>query len=309
MKKKTTLEFIEDAKKVHGDKYDYSKVEYINNAKRVRIICPIHGEFWQTPKQHLMGHGCSKCCKTGIKSNTEEFIKKAKKIHGDKYDYSKVEYVNNHTKVCIICPIHGEFWQTPNSHLNGNGCFDCSYIERGNKRSSSTEEFIEKARKIHGDKYDYSKVEYVNAWTKVCIICPKHGEFWQTPHQHLSGYGCSKCKQSKLEKEIKKLFDDNNIEYIEQCGKSTFPWLNRLKLDFYLPKFNIAIECQGKQHFKTVEHFGGENEFKVISTRDKKKRELCLNNGIKLLYYANYNYDFPYDVIISHSNLLEEIKR
>ena len=136
-KRLTTEEFVERAKKIHGDKYDYSKVEYINNSTEVCIICSKHGEFWQKPEKHLRGHGCAKCCKTGIKSNTNDFIEKAKIVHGDKYDYSKVEYVNNHTKVCIICPIHGEFWQTPNSHLNGNGCFDCSYIERGIKRKSS----------------------------------------------------------------------------------------------------------------------------------------------------------------------------
>jgi hypothetical protein len=308
MKKKlTTEEFIKKAKEIHGDKYDYSKVEYVNNKTNVCIICPKHGEFWQIPHKHLLGHKCHKCCKTGIKSNKTEFIEKAKKVHGDKYDYSKVEYVNNSTKVCIICPKHGEFWQTPASHLNGNGCFKCSYIYRGEKKKLTTEEFIEKAKKVHGNKYDYSKVDYVNSHAKICIICPKHGEFWQTPNQHLNGYGCTKCKQSKLEKEIEMLLINNKIEYIEQCGKTVFPWLNNFKFDFYLPKYNIAIECQGKQHFEPVNAFGGKKEYEAICLRDKKKKQLCENNNIKLLYYANYKYDFPYNVLTTHAQLLEMI--
>ena len=198
----TTKEFIEKARKIHGDKYDYSKVNYTKNNVKVCIICPEHGEFWQRPDKHLAGHGCPNCCKTGIKSNTDDFIKKSREIHGDKYDYSKVEYINNRTKVCIICPEHGEFWQTPNSHLNGNGCFECSYIERGKDKRLTTEEFIEKAKKIHGDKYDYSKTVYSTWFEKVCMICPKHGEVWQTPASHLHGFGCPKCHQSLMERYI-----------------------------------------------------------------------------------------------------------
>ena len=306
-KRLTTEEFVERAKRIHGDKYDYSKVEYINNYTKVCIICPKHGEFWQRPDKHLIGHGCSLCCKTGIKSNTMEFISKARRIHGGKYDYSKVEYVNNHTKVCIICPKHGEFWQEPNSHLNGNGCFHCSYETRNTYKRLGLNAFIEKAKKIHGDKFDYSKVEYINAITKVCIICPKHGEFWQTPQQHLNGHGCFKCKQSKLEREIELLLKENNIEYIEQCGKSTFSWLSKLKLDFYLPEYNIAIECQGEQHFKPIKHFGGDEELKLVSIRDKRKRKLCNKHNIRIVYYANYELDFPYEVITTHKCLLESI--
>ena len=117
--------------------------------------------------------------------------------------------------------------------------------------------FIKKYRKIHGDKYDYSKVDYINNHTKVCIICPEHGEFWQVPNNHLNGYGCPKCVMSHMENNISQLLNRNDIKYIPQC---TFEWLkykNNLYLDFYLPDYNIAIECQGEQHFEPVEHFGG----------------------------------------------------
>ena len=187
-KRSTTEEFISKAREVHGDKYDYSKVEYVNMAKEVCIICPEHGEFGQRPSNHLNGAGCPKCSHPSSKYTTEEFIAKAREVHGDKYDYSKVKYINNKTDVCIICPEHGEFYQKPSQHLQGHGCDKC-----GGTYKYTTEEFIAKAREVHGDKYDYSKVNYTNGKNEVCIICPEHGEFWQTPNIHLKGSGCPNC--------------------------------------------------------------------------------------------------------------------
>lgn len=189
--------FIKESNEVHQCKYDYSGVDYKGVTTKVKIICPIHGEFWQAPRIHLKGCGCPKCGferqNDATRLTTEEFIIRANKIQGNKYDYSKVEYVDYNTKVCIICPEHGEFWQTPNKHLLGQGCPKC-----GNTKKLSLTEFIERSRKIHGNKYDYSKARYVNNGTKVCIICPIHGEFWQTPHNHLIGRGCNKCKNNKI---------------------------------------------------------------------------------------------------------------
>ena len=205
-KLKTTEEFIRRAKKVHGDKYDYSKVEYKGTHTKVCIICPIHGEFFQTPNNHLHGQGCLAC--GGRKQLTkEEFIQKAREVHGDKYDYSKVEYVNKNTKVKIICPIHGEFFQTPNNHLQGHGCHKCVGCKQLTK-----EEFIQKAREAHGYKYDYSKVEYINAHTKVKIICPIHGEFEQEPNSHLEGKGCPNCYH-KTKKYKFNLLEEFESEY------------------------------------------------------------------------------------------------
>ena len=131
-----------------------------------------------------------------------EFIERAKKVHGDKYNYSKVDIVDNNKKVCIICPKHGEFWQTPKSHIvRKYGCPKCGREICANKTKKTNNEIINDFLSVHGKKYDYSKVEYTNAYTKVCIICPKHGEFWQTPHDHLKGVGCPKCGMEK-QKEI-----------------------------------------------------------------------------------------------------------
>ena len=304
-KKLTTEEFIKKAKEIHGDKYDYSKVEYKNCGVKVCIICPEHGEFRQKPYEHLSGCGCPECGKK-IKSEkkkltTEEFILKAKKVHGDKYDYSKVEYVNALTPVCIICSEHGEFWQKPSTHLSGNGCRECRKEFLHNKFKSSTEEFILKAREIHGNKYDYSKVEYVNALTPVCIICPKHGEFWQKPNVHLSDSGCKICSESHLEKEVYNYLKKNNIKFETQ---KTFEWLKykiNMYLDFYLPDYNIAIECQGAQHFIPVSFgkefdFDKDKNFIKIKERDKKKKQLCDRHNIKIYYYINNNYFYEKEI-------------
>ena len=194
-KKLTTEEFIEQSKKVHNNRYDYSKVNYINNHTKVIIICPVHGEFEQTPSVHLRGCGCP-FCSNNVKLTTEEFIKRAKEVHGNKYDYSKVNYTNANSLVTIVCPIHGEFVQIPSSHLIGRGCSLCGHSETSKKLSSSTEDFILKAKSVHGDKYDYSKVNYINAQSYVTIICPIHGEFIQRASNHLLGIGCPFCSNN-----------------------------------------------------------------------------------------------------------------
>lgn len=189
----TRNEFIEKAILKHGNKYDYSLVEYIDGQTKVKIICPEHGEFFKTPKKHLENQGCRICSnKTRaekLRYTTDIFIEKAKKIHGNTYDYSLVDYVSCDIKVTIMCKEHGEFTQTPSNHLNGQGCPRCS-----DNFKSNTADFIIKANKKHNFKYNYAKVEYVNNETKVCIICPEHGEFWQRAHSHIcKGYGCPRC--------------------------------------------------------------------------------------------------------------------
>ena len=185
-------DFLKLAKEKHGDRYDYSKVEYFNSRKKVCIICREHGEFWQNPNCHIQGNGCPVCAGSK-RSSTELFVEKANIVHGGKYDYSTVKYTSNKKKVCIICPKHGQFWQTPNAHLRGAGCPICAQAIRVKSIKDSLSDFILKAHKVHGNKYDYSKVNYINSSTKICIICPEHGEFWQTPRDHIAGHGCQKC--------------------------------------------------------------------------------------------------------------------
>ena len=282
----TKEEFIRRAREVHGWKYDYSKVEYVNYEKKVCIICSKHGEFWQTPHSHLDGQCCPKC--SGRYMTKEYFIEKSNKIHDNKYDYSKVEYNGVHKKVCIICPKHGEFWQSPHCHLDGFGCRICS------NTFMNSDLFTEKAREKHGDKYDYSKVEYVNNHTKVCIICPEHGEFWQVPNSHLNGRGCPFCKESHLERDMKKILDVTQMPYKYQYRNKEL--LNKQSLDFYLPEYKIAIECQGEQHFianfyksKGVEF--AEEHLRYIQGLDERKRQICKENDIILIYYLDKKFN------------------
>ena len=290
--KLTLNDFIKRSNEIHKYKYDYSKAEYVNSNSKVCIICPEHGEFWQTPHAHLAGQGCP-YCNGNIKLTTQDCIKRAKEKHLNKYDYSKFIYNGYEVKSCIICPEHGEFWQTPHGHLAGQNCPKCCGLYQ------TTEDFIEKAKKVHGDKYDYSKVEYISTETKVCIICPEHGEFWQTPHNHWNGQGCPYCKNSFLENEMSIFLKENKIKYEQE---KTFEWLRdkgNLYLDFYLPDYNIAIECQGEQHFKSFDFFGGEEGFKRRQELDFIKNKLCINHGIKIIYYSTI--DLPYFAKVENS--------
>ena len=200
-------------------------------------------------------------------------------IHSHKFDYSLVEFKNNKDVITIICPIHGEFQQRVDEHLKGRGCAKCCGLYR------TTEEFIELAKEIHKERYDYSMVEYVNSEHKITIKCNRCGNiFEQKPFSHLQGHGCPYCRQSRLELEVEDMLISNNIEYVRQ---KKFNWLGKLTLDFYLPKYNIAIECQGDQHFSNSRCFGSEWLNDIIIERDKKKYQLCFDNSIEILYYTN----------------------
>jgi hypothetical protein len=186
---------------VHGNKYDYSIVEYVNSYKKVKIICPTHGVFEQSPNHHSKGVGCPKC--SGYYKTNNEIIKEFTSVHGNKYDYTKVEYVNAKTKVTIICPVHGNFERTPNHHLGGSGCPKCR------KKRKIYNNFIPKANLLYSNKYDYTKVEYVDVKTKVTIICPVHGNFERTPTCHLSGQGCPECRKNPIAKSVEQYTIDN----------------------------------------------------------------------------------------------------
>ena len=290
--------FIEVCKLVHNNKYDYSKTVYINSETKLLITCPIHGDFYQLPSSHIYGKGCSKCgdiSKVQKQSyTTEQFINKAIEKHGNKYDYSKVNYINSKHQVIIGCPIHGDFLQFPDKHLYGYGCRKCADNYTANIRRKTTEQFINEAIQIHGMRYDYSKVNYTGIWNKIEIICNEHGSFFQSPRKHLLGHGCPKCVSYKLENTISLLLENNNIKYNKNYKE--FKWLindinHSLELDFYIPEYNMAIECQGKQHFEPVEKFGGTEAYQIQIKNDQIKQTLCKQHNIKLCYFCDkYNY-------------------
>jgi hypothetical protein len=219
------------------------------------------------------------------KSTTQEFITKAENIHGDRYDYDKVDYKTARLPVIITCPIHGDFIQRPNDHLSGKGCPKC-----GRTQKSTTQEFIDKSKKVHGDKYDYDKVDYKNSQSPIVITCPIHGDFSQRPNDHLNGKGCPKCSESKGEKSINEVLKKYNINYtqnkkFEDCigfpDKKGFCY--ELKYDFFLPDKNIIIEFDGEQHFKPIKIMGGVSDFNRNKKYDKIKNDYCEKNGIRLI--------------------------
>ena len=279
--------FIEKAKACHTINYNYSKVKFSSVRDPIEIICPIHGIFLQRASRHLEGCDCPKCAHKNqalkIRSTKKEFIKKANKIHHNKYDYSKVIYNGVYNKVSIICPIHGEFELTPQTHLQGHGCPVCSKIIKFNKQSLTEKEFKEKANKIHNNFYDYSKVIYKGYNNKIIIGCPTHGFFKQTGANHLAGRGCPICKASHGEKAIQKFLIEHNIKYIAQKRFLECKDKGTLPFDFYLPDFNTCIEYQGRQHFIPVDYFGGEIALREQQKRDKIKKDFCKKFKIRLI--------------------------
>jgi very-short-patch-repair endonuclease len=277
VKKLTTQIFVDKCIDKYGDKFDYCFVKYINQFTKIKIICKIHGEFEQTPNTHIRWGKCPKCNDKKTKS-IEQFIDSSNIKHNKKYSYELVEYKNNKTKVKIICPEHGIFEQTPLAHLRGQGCKKCSII---NQRKS-TFDFITESNIIHGE-YDYSLVKYVNVHKKVKIKCKKHGIFEQSPNRHLRGDGCPLCRESKGEKKILKILENNNIKFIRQKKFEGCKNIRQLPFDFYLPDLNLCIEFDGRQHYESVQDFGGDISLGETQKRDKIKTIYCEENNIKLL--------------------------
>ncbi len=205
-----TKEFIIRSIKTHGKKYNYDKVKYINNTSKVTILCRRHGEWEVTPANHMKGKECLRCSNEKRRSTTEDFIKKAIKKYGDKYDYSNVKYIGCDEKIIIICNNCNEkFLQIPSSHLNGRGCKKCGIKKRSRKRALTKENFIKKAKAIHSDKYNYSKVKYYeNNSTYVELLCNKHKLFKQKAGSHLNGNGCPDCAIKNATKTTKKFIEE-----------------------------------------------------------------------------------------------------
>jgi hypothetical protein len=291
LKRLTTEIFIQRAKEIHKNKYDYSKVNYINNRIKVEIICPKHGVFLQGTSAHLLGKGCILCGRQNrYRKTTEQFIEEVKRKHGDKYDYSKVEYINNLTKVKIICPIHGEFLQTPIIHLKPAGCFKCT------KNIPTTKKFMDMANVVHNGKYDYSKTVYISAKTKISIICLIHGEFFQSPSKHTSGQGCVKCAG------FKKL---TTREFIKKSQAKHRDKYDYSQVNYTNAHVKVKITCPVHGEFRQEPraHVNGAGCGKCSSSRSKKanrwlddlgikKREIYIKLRSSRKYYIVDGFDF-----------------
>lgn len=279
--KKTLEEFIENSIKKHGNRYDYSESNYVDGKTKITVICKEHGRFYPTPNNHIRKTGCPKCSliEQGQRQRKtlEEFIIDSKNIHGNLYDYSQVNYINTETIISIRCKKHDElFYPTPNNHLSGSGCPEC----KKEKLTKTLDKFIKDSKGIHGELYDYSKVDYKKVDKKVIIICKKHGEFKQTPKVHLGGGGCQKCSYSKGELEISNYLKKHKIEFIPQFIFDNLSLERKLRCDFYLNVRNIVVEFNGEQHYKSNSFFGGEEGLKKVQESDKLKEDYCNKNNI-----------------------------
>lgn len=283
--------FILKAKTKFNNQYSYENIEYINSSTKIKILCNKHGEYFdQIPAEHLRGKiGCNLCTRNP-KVNTDFFIKKAKEIHKDRYDYSETNYINANTKVKIKCHKHGIFEVLPNNHYKQN-CPKCY----NDDRCLTNDEFIEKANKRHDNKYKYDNIEYVSSKDKIDIICDEHGIFNQTPNDHITGKGCPKCglKYNKLEQEIKNYITELEITFYENDKNTITPF----ELDIHIPSHKIAIEFNGLYWH---------SELYKPNNYHLNKTELCEKKGIQLIHIFEDEWLFKQDIV--KSRLLNLLK-
>ena len=297
MSKITQEIFINNAIKIHGDKYDYSKATYKNYKEKMIILCKIHGEeFEMSYVHHIQSkRGCKKCTYDKLRNKysktLEQFIEDSKKIHGDYYDYSKVNYVNSITDVEIICPHHGSFFQEPNSHcINGRGCKKCATIRTKQATSKTKEEFIIEAKEIHGNKYDYSNVVYENSKIHVEIICKEHGIFSQSPSHHIDGEGCPMCKNNT----ISKLKTKPKEKFIKECITMFGDIYDYNETNYTDAKTKVIIKCNIHGYFdvKPVNLFNRKYGCPTCNNETNIDKNLTT---IKFIEQANILHNNTYD--------------
>lgn len=286
-RKKKQERFVKQCEVIHESKYDYSKVHYYGQRVPVVIICPVHGDFLQTPQKHKIGQGCIKCSKG--KLDTKTFIEKAKNRHGNKYSYDETEYVSYHRKLRITCRVHGSFSQRAGSHLEGYGCSLCARNTITESLKLGTHEFVRRSLDLHGDRYDYSKTNYNHIHEKVTITCKEHGDFQQTPDCHLKGYNCPSCsgRISQHKARLADLLESEGLEIIRTDRNIIKPY----EVDIYLPEKRIAIEVNGIYWHAEI-NGKGKNYY-------RNKHLLCSEKGIKLISMFEDEWLEKRDVVVS----------
>ena len=304
----TTEQFIERAMNVHKDKYDYSKVAYTGSTKKITIICKVHGEFEQLPYAHLSGNDCVRCGKVnaGISRimGKEEFIRKAIKVHGEKYSYEQVDYEGTMKNVIIICKSHGDFIQKPVNHLMGRGCKYCSILNASDKRKMGREDFIEKAIQTHGYRYDYTKVEYKSSKLKVTITCNEHGDFNQIPNDHIRGHGCSSCGIKIISEKKTR----NNDMFIEKAIMTHGKRYDYSKVDYVKSKSKVIIICPRHGEFKQVpqDHERGIGCSKCAS--EDVRGKMARSNTTDFIQKSNSIHNNKYDYsLVNYINNHENV--
>ena len=275
----TTSDFIKESSEKHNYFYDYSKSVYVKTSEKLIIICPIHGEFQQRPASHLKGAGCIECGKIKISKSrnktTEQFIKEAREVHGDEYEYSLVNYIKGDIKVKIICKEHGEYLQTPNAHLSGHKCRKCS-------RCLTTEGFIKKSKEKHGNYYNYDKTVYDCSKNKLTITCTIHGDFEQGKREHLNGKGCNECGK----KSTRDAISFKNEDFINKSNEIHGTTYDYSKVNYINSKEKVTITCKKHGEFLQIpaDHMRGigcskcgmQSNFKRTEYIERAKGRTCI---------------------------------
>ena len=278
--------FISEANSIHNNKYKYVDGYGRNAHDKIRIECPIHGLFKQSANKHLMGSGCPMCGGSSSKP-FKDFINDANIIHNNKYRYLD-GYISSHIKMNIECSVHGVFSQTPHNHLTSSGCIRCYH----NTLKLDYSEIMMRFEKVHNNRYVYafSDLDYNNKYDKIEIICEIHGVFKQSIESHFSGSGCPKCNSSKGELFISNFLDKKKIHYMREKKFDGCVYERSLSFDFFLPQYNMCIEYDGKQHYESIEYFGGDDAFIIRKKRDKIKTKYCKDNNIILIRIPYWEY-------------------
>ena len=316
-------EVLKQCREIHDNKYDYPNFKFKTMNDKITIICHEkdkdgveHGEFQIILGNHLYYQGgCPKCTKErnreARKIKLDDLIQRAKKLYGDFYDLSLIKednIENVESYVELICPKHGLFKKRIHAFLGGQGCPHCGLERTVEALRLGNEEWVKRFNKTHQNKYKYVISGSINYDSMIEIICPIHGVFKQKVGCHYNGQGCPKCRMSHLEREMTGFLNENHIEYEYQ---KKFDWLGSQSLDFYLPQYNVAIECQGSQHFENDKFY---KSLDIVKERDERKRLLCLENNVELIYTMEEKYVKKYENIdnLCFSNLeemLAEIKK
>jgi hypothetical protein len=292
---KASNKFKDQAKQIHNDKYDYSNSLYITAKDEITIICQKHGEFKQTPNKHLNGYGCKECGIENIKEKLltpwNEYKQALENLHQNKYDYSKVIWKGVDHDIIVICHIHGDFKIRAADHKRGRGCEKCSKESHIQYNKLVTSNFIEKSIEIWGNKYDYSKTNYIGATEKVIIICDKHGEFEQLPSNHYI-YGCGSCGREKnvrnnelKEKSRKEFVDKSNTVHKNKYSYFNTDYINSIT------KIKVTCKSHGDFEITPNNHLRGKgcpkcfNKYSKPSIQWLKYMEIKFN--IKIQHALN----------------------
>lgn len=302
----TTDEFVVRAKAKHGDRFAYDVTRYDGFKQPVEVRCRDHGTCQTTPKAHLHTKtgGCLKCLSRikgeFARQTAEEFVVRAREVHGDTFNYDQITYRGVNSKVKIICPKHGAFRMTPGRHLAGRGCRKCNAERHGSERQLSFWEFVERVLSTHGPyRYEYCLEGHVNQYSKIPIRCPIHGLFFQTVAAHIRGHGCYRCAQSTGEQRVREALVSLDVEFCEQarfpecCDKRALPF------DFFVPKHRLLIEFDGSQHFEATNHWGGEEKLAETKLHDAIKNRFAEQHLYHLVRIPYWDFDDTEEIVLN----------